>query len=83
MCAMRVARSRYSCGLADIASWTAAPRVPLRYWVVASDPSALRAVLSWSVLRAVSSWSPESARSASSAFSFAPLYWSVAASASS
>ncbi|KIX77203.1 hypothetical protein SF23_13385 [Streptomyces sp. MBRL 10] len=58
-------------------------REPLRYWEAARVPSAPRAVLSCSVLRAVSSRRPVSSRSASSARSFAPLYRSVAASASS
>lgn len=77
------ARSRYWSGSEVRASCTAGSSPPVRYWAAAMAPSPSRAVLSRSVLRAASSRSRSRAVRASSAFSFAPLYRSVATSASS
>lgn len=55
----------------------------MRYWEAAIEPRALRALLSFAVLRAASSRRASRCRWARPVFSFAPLYCSVAASASS
>lgn len=76
------ALSRYRAGSEDRTSWTAGSRAPVRYCAAAAEPSASRWVLSRSVLRAASSRREPSFFSALSAFSLAPLYFSVAFSAS-